>query len=105
MLHRSIRDVPNMGVIHVVAEAMKLGFYNGHPQWCNLGQGQPEVGDMDGAPPRLTQVELAPGDHAYGPVAGIEALRQAVADHYNRLYRRGKAQQYTKDNVAIAAGG
>ena len=39
----SLQAVPYMGVIFVVAEAVKLGFYNGHPDWANLGQGQPEV--------------------------------------------------------------
>ena len=48
----AFRQIPYMGVIYVVAEAMKLGFTNGHPDWCNLGQGQPEVGPMAGAPER-----------------------------------------------------
>ena len=51
-----VRDVPYMGVIWVVHEASKLGFRNGHPEWCNLGQGQPEVGDMPGAPARIQNV-------------------------------------------------
>ena len=38
------RFVPYMGVIWTIHEASKLGFYNGHPEWCNVGQGQPEVG-------------------------------------------------------------
>lgn len=94
-----------MGVIYVVAEAMKLGFWNGHPDWSNLGQGQPEVGPIDGAPPRFSRIELAPHEHAYGPVGGTDELRQVVAEHYNRLYRNGKRSKYTKDNVTIAAGG
>ncbi len=100
-----IRDVPYMGVIHVVAEAAKLGFVNGHPDWCNLGQGQPEVGDIEGAPARLNFMQLEGIDHAYGPVGGTTALRQAVADHYNRLFRHGHQQKYQAANVAIAAGG
>jgi aspartate/methionine/tyrosine aminotransferase len=94
-----------MGVIHVVAEAMKLGFVNGHPDWCNLGQGQPEVGPMEGAPERLSRVDLEPQDHAYGHINGIDALRERVAEHYNRLYRRGLSSRYGKQNVAIASGG
>lgn len=86
----AFRPIPYMGVIYVVAEAMKLGFWNGNPDWCNLGQGQPEVGEMDGAPPRIKEILMEPGDHAYGPIAGTNELRQAVADHYNRLYRQGK---------------
>ena len=101
----AFRYVPYMGVIWVVHEASKLGFWNGHPDWCNLGQGQPEVGDIPGAPPRVDEIKFDPADHAYGPVGGTEALRQAIADHYNRLYRQGKPSQYTKDNVTVADGG
>ena len=101
----SLRHIPYMGVIYVVAEAMKLGFYNGHPDWCNLGQGQPEVGEMAGAPPRLDRIDLHPGDHAYGHINGTDAMCQRVADHYNRLFRQGKASQYGPENVAVAAGG
>lgn len=101
----ALRRVPYMGVIFVVAEAMKLGFTNGHPDWSNLGQGQPEVGEMEGAPPRVDSVEIRPEDHAYGPIEGTDELREAVAAHYNRLYRKGKASQYTARNVAVAQGG
>jgi aspartate/methionine/tyrosine aminotransferase len=94
-----------MGVIYVVAEAMKLGFWNGNPEWCNLGQGQPEVGELPGAPPRYARIDLQPGDHAYGPVNGIDALRERVAEHYNRLFRHGRSSRYRKENVAIASGG
>lgn len=94
-----------MGVIYVVAEAMKLGFWNGHPDWCNLGQGQPEVGEIDGAPPRIREIQMAPSDHAYGPIGGTNELRQAVADHYNRLYRAEKPSKYSAANVCIASGG
>jgi aspartate/methionine/tyrosine aminotransferase len=41
----------------------------------------------------------------YAPVPGIFELRQAVADHYNRLHRRGLASQYTAENVCISSGG
>lgn len=100
-----LRDVPYMGVIWVVHEASKLGFVNGHPDWCNLGQGQPEVGPMEGAPPRIEAVELQPADHAYGPLGGMDETREAVAAHVNRLFRKGKASQYTARNVAVAQGG
>ncbi|UTP41613.1 pyridoxal phosphate-dependent aminotransferase [Phenylobacterium sp. LH3H17] len=88
-----------------MAEASKRGFFNGNPDWSNLGQGQPEVGDLDGAPPRLSQIEVAPQDLAYGPVNGVDALRQAVADHYNLTYRQGRTSKYAKENVSIAQGG
>ncbi|HEX5011014.1 MAG TPA: pyridoxal phosphate-dependent aminotransferase [Planctomycetota bacterium] len=100
-----LRDVPYMGVIWVVHEASKLGFVNGHPDWCNLGQGQPEVGPMEGAPPRIESVALQPADHAYGPLGGLDEMRDAVAAHTNRLHRRGLASQYARRNVAVAQGG
>ncbi len=101
----ALREVPYMGVIHVVAEAARLGFYNGHPDWCNLGQGQPEVGELEGAPPRTLEVRLDPADCAYGPLEGTNELRSAIAEHYNRLYRKDKSSQYTAANVAVACGG
>ena len=102
---KTIRDVPYMGVIYVVWRASQLGFFNGHPDWSNLGQGQPEVGEMDGAPPRFAEFRVLPEDHAYGPINGTDTLRDTIADHYNRLYRHGKVSRYTRDNVAVASGG
>jgi aspartate/methionine/tyrosine aminotransferase len=101
----AFRQLPFMGVIRVNNEAMKAGWKMGDPNWSNLGQGQPEVGVMEGAPARYSRIDIEPGDHAYGPVEGIPEYRQAVADHYNRLFRKGKASQYTLDNVCIAPGG
>jgi len=100
----AFREVPYMGVIWVVAEAHKRGFWNGNPDWCNLGQGQPEIGEMEGAPDRLRSVVIEPEEQAYGPINGTDEMRQAVADHYNRCYRRDK-KQYTAANVGIAQGG
>lgn len=100
----ALREVPYMGVIFVVAEAHKRGFWNGNPDWSNLGQGQPEVGEMEGAPPRILSVDLDPSDCAYGPLEGTPELRQKIADYYNRLYRSGK-KPYGPENVAVAGGG
>ena len=101
----TFRNVPYMGVIWVVAEAMKLGFYNGNPDWSNLGQGQPEVGEMEGAPPRITNFNIEPSDQAYGPLEGTKEFREVIAAHYNRLYRKDKPSKYTADNVSVAMGG
>lgn len=89
----------------VLAGAAAHGFTPGDPEWINLGQGQPEIGPLPGAPDRITSVTLEPGDHAYGPVNGTLALRTAVADYYNRTYRTEKSSRYTFQNVAIVAGG
>ncbi len=101
----AFRDVPFMGVIRVVVEASKLGYTAEDPNWSNLGQGQPEVGELQGAPPRYDRIQIPIHDNAYGPVEGLPELREAVAGHYNRLYRRGMKSQYTAENVVIAAGG
>ena len=53
----------------------------------------------------MSAIALEPGDHAYGAIGGTQELRQAIADHINRLYRQGKASQYTADNVSVAAAG
>src|SRR5690606_23750067 len=42
------RPVPFTGVIYVMAEAMRRGYSYGSPDWCNLGQGQPETGPLPG---------------------------------------------------------
>ena len=99
------RPVPFTGVIYVMAEASRLGYRHQHPDWCNLGQGQPETGPLPGAPPRVTEVSLDPEDQDYAPVPGIPELRTAVAELYNQLYRAGRPSQYTERNVCICAGG
>ena len=49
----AFRTVPRTGVIFVTAEASRRGYRSSDPDWCNLGQGQPETGELPGAPPRL----------------------------------------------------
>ena len=70
-----------MGVIRVNVEAMEHGYRMGDPDWANLGQGQPEVGEMSGAPPRMEHAPFQPEDHAYGAIEGIPEMREAVAAH------------------------
>jgi aspartate/methionine/tyrosine aminotransferase len=101
----TFREIPLMGVDQAMVDAAEFGYRNGRPDWCNLGQGQPDVGRIEGAPNRLTWITLEPHDHSYGPAGGIDELREAVADHYNRLYRPGEDSKYKKENVAIASGG
>ncbi|HEX8243919.1 MAG TPA: pyridoxal phosphate-dependent aminotransferase [Longimicrobium sp.] len=99
------RPVPFTGVIYVMAEATKRGYAYGHPEWCNLGQGQPETGPLPGAPDRLCEIGITPADQEYAPVQGVPELRAAVAELYNQLYRGEKASKYTADNVCICGGG
>jgi len=98
-------EVKDIGVIWVMDEAVKLGFYPGNPQWANLGQGEPEVGKIKGAPSRINEFHIEPDDDKYGPLNGMEPLRKTIADYYNNLYRKSKTSKYTADNVSIAMGG
>ncbi len=101
----AFRRVPRTGVIYVMNEAQRHGYTAEDPGWSNLGQGQPEAGGLPGAPERIDGVSIATEDFEYAPVPGIRALREAVAQHYNRMYRVGKPSQYTWENVCISSGG
>ena len=101
----AFRSVPRTGVIFVTTEAGKRGYTPGDPAWSNLGQGMPETGELPGAPARLHQIAIDVDDQEYAPVPGIWELREAVAGHYNRIYRRGMASQYSAENVSICGGG
>jgi len=88
-----------------MAEAARHGYRQDDPEWCNLGQGMPEAGPLEGAPPRVEHVDIAVEDQEYAPVAGLWELREAVAGLYNDLHRRGMPSRYSAENVAIAGGG
>src|SRR4051812_11839745 len=81
----AFRPVPRTGVIYVTAEAARAGFRAEDPEWCNLGQGQPETGPLPGAPARVTHLDIALNDQEYAPVAGLWEVREAVANMYNNL--------------------
>jgi len=101
----TFRPVPRTGVIYVMTQAAQRGFHYGHPDWANLGQGAPETGPLDGAPDRVTRIDLDEATHEYAPVGGMLELREAVAALYNERYRKGMKSQYTAENVAISGGG
>ena len=101
----AFRQVPRTGVIYVTTEASKRGFSMTDPDWCNLGQGQPETGELPGAPPRVHQIAVGVDDQDYAPVAGLTELREAIAALYNALYRKGMRSQYTAENVCVSGGG
>lgn len=101
----AFRPVPRTGVIFVTTEAARRGYRTGSADWCNLGQGQPESGDLPGAPPRQSAITVNLADQEYAPVPGLWELREAIASLYNRLYRRGLQSQYAAENVSISGGG
>lgn len=105
----AFRKVPRTGVIYVMGEAARLGYKQGVEQgdegWCNLGQGAPETGPLPGSPPRCDRVAISVDDQEYAPVAGLWELREAIADLYNRAYRRGMPSRYSAENVCVSGGG
>ncbi len=101
----AFRQVPKTGVIFVTTEAEKRGFAQGDDSWCNLGQGQPETGPLPHGPARIERLDVRADMYEYAPVPGLPDLRAAVADFYNRRFRRGLRSQYTAENVAICGGG
>ncbi|MCP4498713.1 MAG: pyridoxal phosphate-dependent aminotransferase [Deltaproteobacteria bacterium] len=101
----AFRTVPKTGVIFVSTEAEKKGFGKNNDEWCNLGQGQPETGPLKGGPARIHELAVGMDDFEYAPVPGLWELRDAVAQMYNRRFRKGMPSQYTAENVAISGGG
>mmetsp|Transcript_7837 Transcript_7837/g.18263 ORF Transcript_7837/g.18263 Transcript_7837/m.18263 type:complete len:581 (+) Transcript_7837:49-1791(+) len=122
------RTVPKTGVIYVMDEAAKSG-YNAQTAhlWSNLGQGSPETTkptdwptnvrkrlselvekgklQSEKGPWNIEALEVNEERLHYGNVNGDLPLRQAVADYYNTLYRKGNASLYRAENVAIVGGG
>ena len=92
-------------MIFVTTEASKRGFSPSAGDWANLGQGMPEAEALPGAPPRISELSIRPGDQEYAPVAGLWELREAIASYYNELFRKGMPSQYSAENVAISGGG
>ncbi|MFZ9886267.1 MAG: pyridoxal phosphate-dependent aminotransferase [Myxococcota bacterium] len=101
----AFRSVPKTGVIFVTSEAERAGYRPNDPSWLNLGQGQPETGPLPGGPDRIDSLDVPADAYDYAPVAGLRELRAAVADMYNRRFRRGMKSQYSAENVAICGGG
>ena len=102
---QGFRAGPRTGGIFVRTAAARLGYRPDDPAWANLGQGAPEIGALPGTADRVSEITIRDEDHEYAPVDGLPQLRDAVAALYNARYRQGKASQYTRDNVAICAGG
>ncbi len=96
-----LREAAPLGSAFALVEAAKLGFTLGHPDWANLAQDQPESGALPDGPPRLSGQVLEEEDHGPTPYQGDRDLREAVAEHLNRLHRAGKPSQYGPENIAI----
>lgn len=111
------------GVVWTTERAYEHGFLDHPEKWANLGQGAPEVDDeIEGCFERPHHIDVSMTGREYvcvsnpvalhrklmfpqGPTAGIKPLREAVANLYNEHHRKGKASQYTWENVCIVPGG
>lgn len=99
------RVVPKTGVIYVTHRAQECGYQSSDPTWSNLGQGAPETGMLPGGVPRRNFLRLDAQKNEYGPVEGVQELREQVAGYYNKMFRKNKSSQYTYENVCISSGG
>ena len=94
------------GVVWCTERAYQCGFNDEPDAWANLGQGAPEVEDeIPHAFPKPHSIDVSVAAREYAPTAGIKHLREAVAHLYNEHHRKGKASQYTWENVCIVPGG
>jgi len=94
------------GVVWCTERAAEYGFLDDPESWANLGQGAPEVeDDIAGCFERPKTIDISMAGREYGPTAGIKPLREAVANLYNEMHRKGKESLYTWENVAIVPGG
>ncbi|KAI5890727.1 PLP-dependent transferase [Schizophyllum commune H4-8] len=94
------------GVIYCSDRASVNGFsYATKHEWANLGQGAPEAGPIPGGSERPGSIPVPEESLEYAPTTGVRDLRAAVANLYNETYRKGKASQYTHENVCIVPGG
>lgn len=75
------------------------------PTWANLGQGAPEVGEIEGCPSKPDTINVNFHTREYAPTVGVKELREAVANLYNDNFRQGKTSKYTYENVCIVPGG
>jgi len=105
MANETFRQVPRTGVVYVIQEASKLGFYRGSPDWVNFGQGQPQTDFLEGGIERITNIPVSDADNEYAPVSGLPELRQAIANYYNETFRKDKDSKYTAKNVSVVSGG
>ena len=105
MTINSFNKIPETGVIKMMSMARNSGFFYGNSEWAYLGQGAPELGQLEGGIDRILNIEAPDRLCEYAPSAGLPDLRAAVAELYNNRYRKGLGSRYSAENVCIVAGG
>ena len=87
--------MPRTGVIYVTTEAARRGFRSGIPTGATSARASRRPGRCRARRRACTTSTIGVDDQEYAPVAGLWELREAVAELYNQLYRRGMPSQYT----------
>jgi hypothetical protein len=106
----AFRRVPRTGVIYVTGEAARRGFVpgadDGEDGWCNLGQGQPEIGPLPGAPPRCEAVTIAGDDQEFFRAALEEKVIVVPGEFFdvNPGKRRARRASRFKGHVRFSFG-
>ena len=90
-------------MIWVTERAQEAGLLDDPESWANLGQGAPEVDEIEGTFKRPTSIPIDDVGKEYGSTAGYKPLREAVAHLYNEHHRQGKDSKYTVRCLAVVS--
>lgn len=97
-----LRFVPPMGIYQTLyAFLNSFGTYMGEPGTHPWSQGFPRTDQLPEGPPMPSSVSLSSADFMYPKAYGSPALRDAIADYYNRYY----GSSLDAENVMVFAGG
>lgn len=97
-----LRFVPPMGIYQTLYAFLdSFGTYMGEPGTHPWSQGFPRTHQLPDGPAMPSSVSLTPEDFMYPKAYGSPALRDAIADYYNRYY----GSSLEAENVMIFAGG
>ncbi len=97
-----LRSFPPMGVYETLFKFQDAtGKYMGDPGTHPWAQGFPLTTRLPDGPEIPLSVEFTSADLKYPAAAGVQPLRDALANYYNHFY----GADITADNVALFAGG
>ncbi|WPX97831.1 Putative aspartate aminotransferase [Candidatus Fokinia cryptica] len=98
-----MKNFSETGIISIMNQARKYGYYSGNILWANLGQGAPETEALSEVS-RMTSLRNDDSTSEYAPVEGRSDTRDAIAGLYNSRYR-DSVSRYSDDNILVTSGG
>lgn len=104
-MYKNFKHFEKAGIIYVMEQAAKQGFTYDNSEWCNLGQGAAEAGEIEGNLARISELRIGELEQGYAPVAGRKKLRENIAGMYNDIFRSKLENKYAFNNIAVAGGG